>query len=89
MLKSFKTLKKMSPAEIAYEKLNGILCVYKPPELDSLEMIRKLKFAFLKGFNELPSRPVEHVVEFNKNLNSVDLVPNKADTIQGYQKKKI
>ena len=79
-LKHFNKVR--SPAELAFQKLSGLLCLYKPPDVDLIEVMRKLKHGFVKGINELPSRPVQEIVKFNERTNSAYLELNTADTIQ-------
>ena len=72
-----------SPAEVAFQKLNGLLCIYKPPNTNLIEIIRKIKLGFVKGLNEIPTRPVQDIVKFDDSNNSVYLESNRADTVQG------
>ena len=85
MSKSFllKNIVNRSQAERAYEKLSGLFCVYKPPDMDLLELMRKIRFVCLKGLNELPCRPVEQLVKFDDSNNRVYLEASKSDTIEG------
>lgn len=80
-LKAFS--KTHSPAEVAFQKLNGLLCVYKPPDVNLLEIIRKIKLGFVKGLNEAPARPVQEIVKFDDINRSVYLETNRADTVEG------
>lgn len=80
-LKAFS--KTHSPAEVAFQKLNGLLSVYKPPNVNLLEIIRKIKLGFVKGLNEVPARPVQEIVKFDDINRSVYLESNRADTVEG------
>lgn len=81
-LKHFNKVR--SPAELSFQKLSGLLCLYKPPDVDLIEIMRKLKYSFVKGINDLASRPTQQIVKFNDSTNSVYLETNSADTIQGF-----
>lgn len=80
-LKTFSKIR--SPAEQAFQKLNGLFCIYKPPEMDLVEVMRKAKLAIVQGINAVPSRPVQQIVRFDDPNNSVYLEANKADTVAG------
>ena len=72
-----------SLAELAFQKINGLLCLYKPPDIDLIEIMRKIKLGFVKGINEIPSRPVQEIVKFDDINNTVYLQHNQADTVEG------
>ena len=74
---------KRSAAELIYKQLNGIFAVYKPPDTTTIELVRKLKYAFLKGLNGMDCRPVEKFVRYDDEKNDYYLEDNKADTVQG------
>ncbi len=75
--------KKRSAAELIYKQLNGIFSIYKPPDTTTTELIRKLKYAFLKGLNGMACRPVEKFVRYDAEKKDYYLEDNKADTVQG------
>jgi len=72
-----------SPAELAFQNLSGLFCVYKPPDVDLIEVMRKVKYGFVRGINALDTRPVQEIVKFDEANHSVYLQKNAADTIQG------
>ena len=75
--------KALSPAEIAFNRLNGMFSIYKPPDMDLLQIYNKLKKIFYKGINELPNREVEDIIKIDEKKNLVYLDKNLADTVQG------
>ena len=76
-------IKKLSTAETAYKNLNGIFCIYKPPDMDLYEIIDKLKTTLSEGINTLPCRPVEKIVKIDECNDKPMLAINYADTVQG------
>ncbi len=41
--------KQKSPAELIYSHLNGVFAIYKPPDTTHIDLVRKLKYTFVKG----------------------------------------
>lgn len=82
-------IKKLSTAELAYKNLNGIFCIYKPPDMDLYDIIDQLKTNLTDGINKLPSRPVEKIVKIDEFNDKPTLAFNYADTVQGKFNKKI
>lgn len=66
-----------------FRKLNGLFCLYKPPDASLLDILRKLKYSLVKGLNELPKRPTEQIVKVNEQKNILTLRKNLADTVEG------
>jgi hypothetical protein len=85
MSNKFKLIKAThgSIGEVTYSNLKGLFCIYKPPDMDLLEVQRKLKYMLVKGMNQLPCRPVESIVKIDENTKEAYLEKNLADTVQG------
>lgn len=78
------TIKKLSKAELAYRRLHGVFCVYKPPEMDLAEINQTIKHALVTGLNKLDDKPTESIVKIDeKNDQIVYLDKNYADTKEG------
>ncbi len=81
-----KTLKKESPGEYVFKRLTGLLCLYKPPDMDLAEIENKLKYVFNRGINEMPCRPAEKIVKIDGSTSdarkSALIVDNLADTVE-------
>jgi hypothetical protein len=41
--------KQKSQAELIYSQLNGVFAIYKPPDTTHIDLVRKLKYTFVKG----------------------------------------
>ncbi len=80
-LKNFTKVR--SPAELAFQNLSGLFCIYKPADVDLIEVMRKVKYGLVRGINALDTRPVQEIVQFDEANHSVYLQKNAADTIQG------
>ena len=74
---------KRSTAELVYKQLNGIFAIYKPPDTATVDLMRKLKYTFIKGLNNMSCRPVEKFIRFDEEKKDYYLEDNKADTVQG------
>ena len=65
-----------------FKKLGGLICVYKPPDTDISEILGNLKYAIVKGINELPCRAVGKMVKINEENNQPSIVNNLADSVE-------
>ncbi len=84
-LRVLNSFKKLTPGESVYKKLNGLICIYKPPDYDLVEIVNKLKYACVHGINLLPCRPIEKIVkidESSENKNEPIIVDNLADSVE-------
>ena len=81
-------MKRLSVGEQVYKSLsNGIFSIYKPPDLDLLEISKKIKFNLMKGINELPCRPIQKIVKFDNITNEPFIGRNYADGVEGISRK--
>jgi hypothetical protein len=84
-LRVINPLKKLTPGESVFKNLKGLICLYKPPDYDVIEIINKLKYSFVHGINLLPCRPVEKMVKIDetsgKMLEPV-IADNLADSVE-------
>jgi len=76
-------VKKLSTGEQIYKSLNGLFCIYKPPDMDLLEIHKKLKFKLVNGINELPCRPIKKIVKFDEITNEPYVERDYADSVEG------
>lgn len=75
---------KRSPSEYKYSKLKGLFCIYKPPDMDLLDVYKKLKFHLVDGLNNEPCRPVEDIVKIDDETNQIFVAKNPADSVEGF-----
>lgn len=83
-LRVLNPFNKLTPGEAVYKKLNGLICIYKPPDYDLEEIVNKLKYTFVHGINQLPCRPVEKIVKINDDSPQHEpmIVNNLADSVE-------
>lgn len=83
MSKAITVLKQLSTAESTFNKFKGLFAIYKPPDIDLLEIYHRLKYVMYQGINQLPNRQVEDIVKIDQDNNLIYLDKNLADTVQG------
>lgn len=81
---SIVKLKELSQAEMVYRQLNGLICIYKPPDMNMISVYQKLKHALVNGLNELPCRPVENRLKIDEEKNIAYVDKDLADTVEGF-----
>lgn len=77
-------LAKESPGELAFRRLNGLFCIYKPPDLDLMNVFDKLRQQLVSGINQLPCRPIENIVGVNDESDEICIRKNLADSVEGW-----
>lgn len=81
-------VKRLSTGEKVYKSLSsGIFSIYKPPDMDLLEISKKIKYKLVNGINELPCRPIEKIVKFDKINNEPYIGINLSDSVEGLFKR--
>ena len=80
-------IKRVSVGEQIFRNLNGVFCVYKPPDMDLIEVLRKVKTTLLKGINDLPCRPIEKIVKIDEQTNKLYIGRNMSDSVEGDSRK--
>ena len=74
----------LTEGEQLYNRLSGLFCIYKPPDMDLADEATPLiKHALVNGINLLPCRPVEHIVKIDEERNEPRVEPNLADAVEG------
>ena len=77
-------VKKLSTGERIYKSLSkSVFSIYKPPDMDLLEIHKKLKFKLVNGINELPCRPIKKIVKFDEITNEPYVEKDYADSVEG------
>jgi hypothetical protein len=76
-------VKKLSTGERIFKSLNGVFCIYKPPDMDLLEIHKKIKFKLVNGINELPCRPIKKIVKFDEITSEPYVENDYADSVEG------
>jgi len=78
--------KVLTPGELSYKKLNGIFCLYKPPDMDLEEIRKKLKYYLVHGINKMPCRPVDKMVKIDEKNENAIVDVDFSDRIEGNMK---
>lgn len=76
-----------SPAELLYDKLRGIACLFKPADMQMQHFFTIIQERLASGLNQMPCRTPMQRVDIIRNpqtgkemvVSSVDL----SDTVQG------
>jgi hypothetical protein len=85
MSRSSSLVKRLSTGEKVYKNLSsGIFSIYKPPDMDLIEISKKIKYKLVNGINELPCRPIEKIVKLDKMNNEPYIGINLADSVEGF-----
>jgi hypothetical protein len=72
-----------SPSEKVYKKLvNGIFCIYKPPNTDISAIHKIIKYTLVNGVNSLETRKVNDIVQVDNDINKIVTIKDEADTIE-------
>ena len=74
-------IKKQS--ERIFHKINGLICIYKPPSMKLNEVSQKLKYMFVKTLNDLPCRSIKKMVKIDDENNKIYITKNLADSPLG------
>ncbi|KAG8198749.1 hypothetical protein JTE90_023512 [Oedothorax gibbosus] len=77
-------MKTLQYAHDAWKYLNGIFCIYKPPDLYNLFAKKTLAFNLCRDLNQMEKRPQQELVMLKGSVStnkpfSVELIPNYAD----------
>lgn len=74
---------KRSLGENIFNRLNGLIAVYKPADMNIEEIKSKLKYLFAQSLNDMPCRPIEKMVKIDEDNNSIYITENMADSPLG------
>jgi hypothetical protein len=71
-------------SEKIFNKINGLICIYKPPGMKLADITQKLKHMFVKSLNEMPCRPMEKMVKVDDENEKIYITRNLADSPLGF-----
>jgi hypothetical protein len=76
----------LTPGEFSYKKLNGLFCLYKPPDMNLEEITKKLKHYLVHGINKIPCRPVDKIVKIDEKNDDSIVDIDYSDRVEGKMK---
>ncbi len=76
----------LTPGEFSFKNLNGLFCLYKPPDMNLEEITKKLKHYLVHGINKIPCRPVDKIVKIDEKNDDLVVDIDYSDRVEGKMK---